>query len=71
MDEVTIHELIKYKKCLDKLYDGVNFELHDSIYVDTQDNNMEGIDCLTKAIIEVFYAWLNYHDIKINLKDEG
>lgn len=71
MEEITIDELIRNKKCLDMINDGVRFELTDSIYVDTQDDTREGINALTLAIVEVFYAWLRHNNIKIKFNKEG
>lgn len=71
MEKITIDELIKSKKCLDMLHDGVRYELIDSIYIDTHDEDIrEGINVLTPAIVEVFYAWLRHNNIKISFEEE-
>ena len=67
MESITIDELIRSKKCLDMLHDGVCYELHDNMYVDTQDDNVVEINALTPAIVEVFYAWLRYNNISIEI----
>lgn len=68
MESITIDELIKSKKCLDMLHDDVRYELIDSIYIDTQDEEIrDGVNVLTTAIVQIFYAWLRANDIKIEL----
>lgn len=66
MEQITINELIRNKRCLDTLYNGVHYELNDNIHVDTQDDTREGINALTLAILQVFYAWLRQNNIKID-----
>lgn len=71
MKEITINELIESKKCLDTLHDGVRYELIDSIYNDTQDEDIkERINILTLAIVQVFYVWLRHNNIKISFEEE-
>ena len=69
MEPTGIDELIQSKKCLDMLHDGVCYELHDNVYVDTQDDNVAEINALTSAIVEVFYAWLRYNNISIEISN--
>lgn len=60
-----IDELIKQRRCLDILFDGVEAEIGDNINVDM---DIAKRQVLTKAIIEFFYAWLRHNDIEIELE---
>lgn len=60
-----IDELIKQKRCLDILFDGVEAEIGDNINVDM---DIAKRQVLTKAIIEIFYAWLRHNNIEIELE---